>query len=152
MLPLDMALHEPNLPETETLIIELHKDDLGLGITVAGYVCEKEEISGIFVKSISKGSVADLTKSIKINDRIIEVDGKSLVGFTNHQAVELLRNTGPIVQIKVERYLRGPKYEHLQQAIKANDELRPPSPPSPSVSSLQKVPLSLVVSIFFFFN
>lgn len=32
-----------------------------------------EEISGIFVKSIGKGSAADLTRRIKINDRIVEV-------------------------------------------------------------------------------
>lgn len=32
-----------------------------------------EEISGIFVKSISKGSAADLTGKIKINDRIVQV-------------------------------------------------------------------------------
>ncbi|KAJ8925775.1 hypothetical protein NQ315_009623, partial [Exocentrus adspersus] len=141
--PLDLTLQEPDLPETETNVVELKKDDLGLGITVAGYVCEKEEISGIFVKSISKGSAADMTKNIKVNDRIVEVDGISVIGFTNHQAVELLRNTGPTVTIKVERYLRGPKYEQLQQAIRAN-ELRPPSPSSPTISSLPKVPLSLV--------
>ncbi|KAG5888596.1 hypothetical protein JTB14_004778 [Gonioctena quinquepunctata] len=244
------------LPETETYTVELNKDDLGLGITVAGYVCEKaavgtyeaeqarlerlmdetfdeeglddtdeefineeldvfetreedseseqdlsdredlteedstkpyylgkpsknkpngairwfkhlsnkkvrtrscniifhapsptavskEEISGIFVKSISKGSAADLIKNIKINDRIIEVNGISVIGFTNHQAVETLRNTGPVVIIKLETYLRGPKYEQLQQAIRAN-EFRPPSPPSPTLTSLPKVPFSLV--------
>lgn len=44
--------------------------------------------------------------------------------------------------------MRGPKYEQLQQAIKAN-ELRPQSPTSENtLSSLPKVPLSLVVSIF----
>lgn len=131
------------LPETETFTIELKKDDLGLGITVAGYVCEKEEISGIFVKSISKGSAADSSGIIKVNDRIIEVNGTSVIGYTNHQAVEFLKNAGPTVNIKFERYLRGPKYEQLQQAIKAN-ELRPPSPPSPTISSLPKIPLSLV--------
>lgn len=41
MIPLDVTLHESNLPETETYVVELKKDDLGLGITVAGYVCEK---------------------------------------------------------------------------------------------------------------
>ncbi|XP_076259043.1 multiple PDZ domain protein-like isoform X4 [Rhynchophorus ferrugineus] len=141
--PSPQNLIDPESPETETFTIELKKDDLGLGITVAGYVCEKEEISGIFVKSISKGSAADLIKSIQINDRIIEVNGTSVIGFTNHQAVELLKNTGDMVKIKFERYLRGPKYEQLQQAIKAN-ELRPPSPPSPTISSLPKVPFSLV--------
>ncbi|XP_066245607.1 multiple PDZ domain protein-like isoform X1 [Euwallacea similis] len=135
--------NDQSLPETETFSIELKKDDLGLGITVAGYVCEKEEISGIFVKSISKGSAADSSRIIKVNDRIIEVNGTSVIGYTNHQAVEFLKNAGPSVRIKFERYLRGPKYEQLQQAIKAN-ELRPPSPPSPTVSSLPKIPFSLV--------
>lgn len=40
-LPLDMALKDPDLPETESFTLTLQKDDLGLGITVAGYVCEK---------------------------------------------------------------------------------------------------------------
>lgn len=77
----------------------------------------------------------------------LQVDGKSVLGCTNHEAVEMLRNTGTVVTLSLERYLRGPKYEQLQQAIKAN-ELKPPSPPSPSVSSLPKVPLSMVVSEF----
>ncbi|XP_050311280.1 inaD-like protein isoform X2 [Anthonomus grandis grandis] len=129
-------------PETETFTIELKKDDLGLGITVAGYVCEKE-LSGIFVKSINKGSAADATKIIKVNDRIVEVNETSMVNFTNHQAVEYLKHSGPMVKIKFERYLRGPKYEQLQQAIKA-DELRAPSPTSLTITSLPKVPFSLV--------
>lgn len=37
------------------------------------YIFFAEELSGIFVKSISKGSAADLTNSIQINDRIVEV-------------------------------------------------------------------------------
>ncbi|VEN56913.1 unnamed protein product, partial [Callosobruchus maculatus] len=132
---------DSNLPESEKYVVELTKDNLGLGITVAGYVCEKEEISGIFVKSVSKGSAADLTKNIQNNDRIIEVNGVSVLGMTNHAAVKLLRQSGPSVKLTLERYLRGPKYERLQQAIRAN-ELRPPSPPSPTLTSLPKVPLS----------
>lgn len=48
-----------------------------------------EELSGIFVKSISEGSAADVCKKIQVNDRIVEVDGRSLQGYTNHQAVEV---------------------------------------------------------------
>ncbi|CAH2012988.1 unnamed protein product [Acanthoscelides obtectus] len=134
---------DSNLPESEKYVVQLTKDNLGLGITVAGYVCEKEEISGIFVKSVSKGSAADLTKNIQNNDRIIEVNGVSVLGMTNHAAVKLLRQSGPSVKLTLERYLRGPKYERLQQAIRAN-EMRPPSPPSPTLTSLPKVPLSQV--------
>lgn len=41
MLSLDMGNESSELPETETYTVKLKKDDLGLGITVAGYVCEK---------------------------------------------------------------------------------------------------------------
>lgn len=60
------------LPETEKLQVELTKDANGLGITNRWYVCEKEELSG---------SAADLNGRIRVNDRIIEVDGQSLQGL-----------------------------------------------------------------------
>uniref|UniRef100_A0A1A9X3T8 Patj homolog n=1 Tax=Glossina brevipalpis TaxID=37001 RepID=A0A1A9X3T8_9MUSC len=125
------------LPETETLQVELTKDANGLGITIAGYVCEKEELSGIFVKSVSPGSAADLNGRIHVNDRIIEVDGQSLQGFSNHQAVELLKKSGQVVNLRLERYLRGPKYEQLQQAIAANDKIPTSAPSTPSRNSTQ---------------
>ncbi|XP_026845742.1 patj homolog isoform X1 [Drosophila miranda] len=124
------------LPETEKLQVELKKDANGLGITIAGYVCEKEELSGIFVKSVSPGSAADLSGRIRVNDRIIEVDGQSLQGYSNHQAVELLKKSGQVVNLRLERYLRGPKYEQLQQAIAANDKLPSSAPGTPSRAQL----------------
>ncbi|EDW79597.1 uncharacterized protein Dwil_GK20329 [Drosophila willistoni] len=126
------------LPETEKLQVELKKDANGLGITIAGYVCEKEELSGIFVKSVSPGSAADLSGRIRVNDRIIEVDGQSLQGYSNHQAVELLKKSGQVVNLRLERYLRGPKYEQLQQAIAANDQL--PSTSAPGTPSRAPMP------------
>lgn len=109
-----------------------------------------EELSGIFVKSISEGSAADLSKMIQINDRIVEVDGHSLQGYTNHEAVEVLRRTGQTVNLCLERYLRGPKFEQLQQAIAAS-ELRLPQPSSPSITSLPSFPMSAVCFFFFVF-
>lgn len=102
-----------------------------------------EELSGIFVKSISEGSAADLSNKIQINDRIVEVDGHSLQGYTNHEAVEVLRRTGQTVTLCLERYLRGPKFEQLQQAIAAS-ELRLPQQSSPSITSLPSFPMSAV--------
>ncbi|KAK0073826.1 hypothetical protein PV326_013031, partial [Microctonus aethiopoides] len=124
-------------PEVERFTIELKKDIYGLGITIAGYVCEKEELSGIFIKSISKGSAADISNRIQMNDRIIEVDGRSLQDCTNHEAVEILRTTGPIVHLCLERYLRGPKYEQLQQVIAASESQNQPQPSSTSATRLQ---------------
>ncbi|CAH2098110.1 unnamed protein product [Euphydryas editha] len=79
-LPLDMAVRGTGEPETLSYEVELNKDSaLGLGITVAGYVCEQEELSGIFVKSISTGSSADLCGKIQVNDRIVEVCSVQIV-------------------------------------------------------------------------
>ncbi|XP_028146774.1 patj homolog [Diabrotica virgifera virgifera] len=125
LLNLDMVV---KMPEMEKFVVELKKDANGLGITIAGYVCEKEELSGIFVKSVSKGSAADLSGKIKVNDRIVEVDGQTLQGYSNFQAVEVLRNSGNVVKLCLERYLHGPKYEQLQQAIAAS-EIKSASPP-----------------------
>ncbi|XP_054277466.1 patj homolog [Macrosteles quadrilineatus] len=111
LLTLDMLPPQTQLPEMEKFTVEIQKDTHGLGITIAGYVCEKEDLSGIFVKSISEGSAADLCKKIQVNDRIVEVDGKSLQGYSNFEAVDLLRATGQSVRLTLERYLRGPKFE-----------------------------------------
>lgn len=135
------------LPETETYEVELRKNVYGLGITVAGYVCEEEDLSGIFVKSIIEGSAAEMSRKIQINDRIVAVDGKSLSGVTNHQAVEILRNTGIAVNLTLERFLRGRKYEHLQVALtesKAENHHQSRHlslPPSPSITTLSWVPV-----------
>jgi hypothetical protein len=53
----------------------------------------------------------------KITNCILQVDDQSLQGFTNHQAVEVLRNTGQMVHLKLARYQRGPKFEKLQQYL-----------------------------------
>lgn len=127
----------PTSPETETYEVELRKNVYGLGITVAGYVCEEEDLSGIFVKSIIEGSAAEMSRQIQINDRIVAVDGKTLAGVTNHQAVEILRNTDIAVRLTLERFLRGRKFEHLQVALTEVKENKQPSfPPSPSITTL----------------
>nr|XP_045621900.1 patj homolog [Procambarus clarkii] len=126
----------------ETIELEVTKDHHGLGVTIAGYVCEKEELSGIFVKSINIGSAADRTGLIQVNDQIVQVDGQSLSGLSNHAAVDVLRATGQVVRLRLARYLRGPKYEQLQQAI-ANSELKTtPTTPNPPRAPLGELPSS----------
>ncbi|XP_055615203.1 patj homolog [Toxorhynchites rutilus septentrionalis] len=124
----------PETPETETYEVELRKNVYGLGITVAGYVCEEEDLSGIFVKSIIEGSAAEMSGMIQINDRIVAVDGKSLNGVTNHQAVEVLRNTDIAVRLTLERFLRGRKYEHLQVALIDTSSVSAQPPSNPQLS------------------
>ncbi|XP_030422607.1 multiple PDZ domain protein isoform X18 [Gopherus evgoodei] len=98
----------------EKFDVELTKNLQGLGITIAGYIGDKtSEPSGIFVKSITKGSAVEHDGRIHIGDQIIAVDGTNLQGFTNQQAVEVLRHTGQTVRLTLIR--RGFKQEnHIQ--------------------------------------
>lgn len=74
-------------------------------IYISGYVCEKEELSGIFVKSVTAGSAAARSGRIRVNDRIVAVDGVSLHGRSNHCAVDALRSSGSTVSLSLERLL-----------------------------------------------
>ena len=49
---------------------------------------------------------------------------------TNHEAVEVLRSAGKVVKLRLARYLRGTKFEQLQQAIASTD-----------ISALRKSPI-----------
>ncbi|XP_019326311.1 PREDICTED: multiple PDZ domain protein [Aptenodytes forsteri] len=98
----------------EKFNVELTKNNQGLGITIAGYVGDKtSEPSGIFVKSITKGSAVEHDGRRHVGDQIIVVDGTNLQGFTNQQAVDVLRHTGQTVRLTLIR--RGLKQEnHIQ--------------------------------------
>ncbi|KAK3767827.1 hypothetical protein RRG08_053970 [Elysia crispata] len=119
-----------DLSDVDVFEVDLLKDSNGLGITIAGYVGgdnTPDEISGIFVKSITEGSAAALDGRVHVNDQIIEVDGNSLQGFSNHQAVEVLRNTSQLVRLKLVRFRHGPKYDKLQEYLaQANQLVAPP--------------------------
>ncbi|KAM8792576.1 multiple PDZ domain protein [Eudromia elegans] len=95
----------------EKFNVELTKNVQGLGITIAGYIGDKtSEPSGIFVKSITKGSAVEQDGRIHVGDQIIVVDGTNLQGFTNQQAVDVLRHTGQTVRLTLIR--RGLKQEN----------------------------------------
>ncbi|XP_076144767.1 multiple PDZ domain protein isoform X2 [Alosa pseudoharengus] len=84
--------------------VSLTKNAQGLGITIAGYVGDKNsEPSGIFVKSITKDSAVEQDGRIHVGDQIIAVDGVNIQGSTNQQAVEVLRHTGQTVHLKLVR-------------------------------------------------
>ncbi|KAK3091257.1 hypothetical protein FSP39_018351 [Pinctada imbricata] len=128
--PHAISQYDDEYPEIQYFDVDLLKDSQGLGITIAGYVGKDgtpDELCGIFVKSIAEGSAAALDGRIQVNDQIIQVDNQTLHGFTNHQAVEVLRNTAQMVHLQLARYQHGPKFEKLQQYLaQPNYSMLPP--------------------------
>ncbi|KAM5261606.1 multiple PDZ domain protein isoform 26-T34 [Hipposideros larvatus] len=117
--------------ESETFDVELTKNVQGLGITIAGYIGDKKlEPSGIFVKSITKSSAVEHDGRIQIGDQIIAVDGTNLQGFTNQQAVEVLRHTGQTVHLTLMRRGTRPEAElSSREAVTKEALLSPASAP-----------------------
>lgn len=78
LVPLLKEGENLDLPEIELFSTDLEKDSLGLGITIAGYIGESplDELSGIFVKSITPGSAAYTNGNIRVNDQIMEVSNR----------------------------------------------------------------------------
>uniref|UniRef100_A0A8C5NRB6 Tyrosine-protein phosphatase non-receptor type 13 n=1 Tax=Junco hyemalis TaxID=40217 RepID=A0A8C5NRB6_JUNHY len=88
--------------------VELAKKDNGLGISVTvlfdkGGVNTSIRHGGIYVKAIIPKGAAEADGRIEKGDRVLSVNGISLEGATHKQAVEILRNTGQVVHLLLEK-------------------------------------------------
>ncbi|XP_028985124.1 multiple PDZ domain protein isoform X3 [Betta splendens] len=123
--------------ETDSFDVSLTKNTQGLGITIAGYVGDKNsEPSGIFVKSITKDSTVDQDGRIHVGDQIIAVDGVNIQGYTNQQAVEVLRHTGQTVHLKLIR--RGFRPDEIPPAVTPCVTILPPSTTIPTTTTVMR--------------
>eukprot|EP00066_Takifugu_rubripes_P030634 XP_011619900.1 PREDICTED: partitioning defective 3 homolog isoform X3 [Takifugu rubripes] len=81
----------------EFLTFEIPLNDsgsAGLGVSVKGNRSkEKHTDLGIFVKSIINGGAASKDGRLCVNDQLIAVNGESLNGMTNQEAMETLRKS-----------------------------------------------------------
>uniref|UniRef100_A0A8C1APL0 Tyrosine-protein phosphatase non-receptor type 20 n=1 Tax=Cyprinus carpio carpio TaxID=630221 RepID=A0A8C1APL0_CYPCA len=88
--------------------VELSKIDSSLGISVTvlfgkGGSNTTVRHGGIYVKGVIPKGAAELDGRIKKGDRVVAVNGKSLEGATHKQAVEMLRDTGQVVHLLMEK-------------------------------------------------
>ena len=54
---------------------------------------------GIFIKSVVVGGAASIDGRIQSGDQLLAVDGVSLVGISQGQAADIMRNTGSLVTL-----------------------------------------------------
>uniref|UniRef100_A0A673JU87 Par-3 family cell polarity regulator alpha, b n=1 Tax=Sinocyclocheilus rhinocerous TaxID=307959 RepID=A0A673JU87_9TELE len=81
----------------EFLTLEVPLSDsgsAGLGVSVKGNRSKEGHADlGIFVKSIINGGAACKDGRLRVNDQLIAVNGESLLGKTNQDAMEMLRKS-----------------------------------------------------------
>ncbi|XP_077626298.1 partitioning defective 3 homolog B isoform X3 [Crocuta crocuta] len=94
-------------PETtEQLTFEIPLNDsgsAGLGVSLKGNKSRETGTDlGIFIKSIIHGGAAFKDGRLRMNDQLIAVNGESLLGKSNHEAMETLRRS-----MSMEGNIRG---------------------------------------------
>ncbi|KAI4871310.1 hypothetical protein NFI96_007661 [Prochilodus magdalenae] len=91
----EMVLTPDGTREFLTLDVPLNDSgSAGLGVSVKGNRSKENHADlGIFVKSIINGGAACKDGRLRVNDQLIAVNGESLLGKTNHDAMETLRKS-----------------------------------------------------------
>ncbi|XP_021104510.1 tyrosine-protein phosphatase non-receptor type 13 isoform X18 [Heterocephalus glaber] len=98
--------------------VELAKNENSLGISVTvlfdkGGVNTSVKHGGIYVKAVIPKGAAESDGRIHKGDRVLAVNGVSLEGATHKQAVEILRNTGQVVHLLLEKGQPAASKEHV---------------------------------------
>nr|CAB3238213.1 disks large homolog 2 [Phallusia mammillata] len=131
--------------------IKLYKGTKGLGFSIAGGVGNQHmpDDNGIYVTKIIEGGAAEADGTLQVGDKIMIVDGTSLLDVTHEMAVNILKSTDNVVEIQVARqpavvslqYLPPDAYpkEHslpgnsdFAQSFHANDDVTPVILPPPN--------------------
>ncbi|XP_064393850.1 disks large 1 tumor suppressor protein-like [Halichondria panicea] len=97
--------HRSVSPATRVVDIILIKNMKGLGFSIAGgrgnqHVLEDD---GIFVTKIIEGGAAEQDGTLEIGDRIIKVNGNTMVDVTHDEAVAVLKATQVKVLLTIEK-------------------------------------------------
>uniref|UniRef100_A0A672J6P5 Partitioning defective 3 homolog n=1 Tax=Salarias fasciatus TaxID=181472 RepID=A0A672J6P5_SALFA len=91
----DLVLTPDGAGEFMTFEIPLNDSgSAGLGVSVKGNRSKENHADlGIFVKSIINGGAASKDGRLRVNDQLVAVNGESLLGKTNQEAMEALRTS-----------------------------------------------------------
>uniref|UniRef100_A0A5S6R0M0 PDZ domain-containing protein n=1 Tax=Trichuris muris TaxID=70415 RepID=A0A5S6R0M0_TRIMR len=102
--PTDDSSHY-NGPSGEVKTITVRRNDQGLGLSVAGGLGStpyKDNDASIFISKVVEGGAADLA-GLKVGDKVLSVNGRSVVNIEHSRAVEIMKLAGALVHLNLFR-------------------------------------------------
>ncbi|XP_020284620.1 protein lap4 isoform X3 [Pseudomyrmex gracilis] len=109
---------EPTLEvREEQYEIHIERTTGGLGLSIAGGIGStpfKGDDEGIFISRVTEGGPADLA-GLRVGDKVISVNGVSVVNVDHYDAVEVLKACGRVLVLVIIREVTRivPPYEHV---------------------------------------
>lgn len=89
--------------DDEVFTVQLERGDRGLGLALVDGQTTPLNLSGIYIKSLVPGSPAARCGRLRLGDRILAVNGISLVGMDYQSGRELVREAGESLWLLVAR-------------------------------------------------
>ncbi|XP_013134442.1 PREDICTED: glutamate receptor-interacting protein 2 isoform X2 [Papilio polytes] len=88
------------------LLVELVRHELGpLGLTIAG---SEDVTQPILLSGLVEGGLAEKCGKLSIGDELLSINGESVLNKPLSEAIKLLQQSGPRVQLQLARKLAGP--------------------------------------------
>ncbi|KPM05551.1 multiple pdz domain protein, partial [Sarcoptes scabiei] len=72
---------------------------MGLGLSIVGG-CDTP-LNAVIIQEIYANGAADVDGRLKPGDQILEISGENLRNATHHQAIKALRQTPPVIRMKI---------------------------------------------------
>uniref|UniRef100_A0A8C8ICT8 Uncharacterized protein n=1 Tax=Oncorhynchus tshawytscha TaxID=74940 RepID=A0A8C8ICT8_ONCTS len=88
----------------EVFTVELHRGPHGLGLALVDGMKTPLKMTGIYIKSVVPESPAAQCQKLRLGDRILAVNGISLVGMEYHIGRELIRSSGDALRLLVAKH------------------------------------------------
>ncbi|XP_003375373.1 putative PDZ domain protein, partial [Trichinella spiralis] len=114
----------------QRLSLTVRRTDQGLGLSIAGGLGStpyKQDDNSIFISKIIDGGAADLA-GLRVGDKLLSVNGRSVVNIEHKQAVEVMKLAGAVVRLGI---------------LREGD----PCPPTSSVKRSSPSPVELLPSV-----
>lgn len=131
--------------------IHIERSNAGLGLSIAGgrgSTPFKGDDEGIFISRVTENGPADLA-GLRVGDKVLTVNGVSVVDVSHYDAVEVLKACGSILVLEIVREVtrlvtRTNDKTIITNHYKTDPYPPPPLPPIQQINDLENVQKVLV--------